>query len=153
MTRRAFELRTESGSVACARCRAADSFLIRLRGLMFRSSLGSGEGLLFPRTRSVHTHFMRFPIDLAFLDADDVVVDVRPALRPWRTASCSRARSVLELGAGELERNGVVVGTRLVRPSDAGAGITAEGRDRAEPSSQESADAGGDNRDEPMEKL
>jgi uncharacterized membrane protein (UPF0127 family) len=125
MTRRVSEIRTESGSIACARCRLAESFLTRLRGLMFRSSLAPGEGLLFPRARAVHTHFMRFPIDLAFLDADDVVIDVRPALRPWRTASCSQARSVLELAAGDLERGGVTVGTRLVRTSSAHAGVTA----------------------------
>lgn len=122
VTPRVFEIRTESGSIACAECRIAESFATRLRGLMFRSSLAPGEGLLFPRARAVHTHFMRFPIDLAFLDADDVVVDVRPALRPWRAASCPQARSVLELAAGGLERSGVAVGTRLVRAS--GAGVT-----------------------------
>ena len=107
-------LRADGGRV-CETCRVADSFLTRFRGLMRRAALLPGEGLLFPRTRSVHTHFMRFPIDIVFLDEDDRVVRIVPELRPWHGAVERDARAVLELTAGECERRGLRKGTRLVR--------------------------------------
>ncbi len=104
--------RADGGRV-CETCRVADSFLTRFRGLMGRAVLPPGEGLLFPRTRSVHTHFMRFPIDIVFLDDDDRVVRLVPGLRPWRGAVERDARTVLELAAGECERAGVKPGDWL----------------------------------------
>ena len=70
--------------------------------------------MLFPDTRSVHTHFMRFRIDVVFLDDERRIVAIRPALGPWRTASAKGARSVLELVAGECARLGLASGDALV---------------------------------------
>jgi uncharacterized membrane protein (UPF0127 family) len=103
------------GARVCETCCVADSFLTRFRGLMGRADLPAGEGLLFPGTRSVHTHFMRFAIDVVFLDADDRVVRIVPRLRPWRAAASRDARSVLELRAGECKRRGLCEGARLLR--------------------------------------
>ena len=91
------------GRLVC-RARVASSFLTRFRGLMGVARLPAETGLLFPRTSSVHTHFMRFPIDVVFLDADGRVVSIRHALRPWRFASSRGSSSVLELPAGEAAR-------------------------------------------------
>jgi uncharacterized membrane protein (UPF0127 family) len=102
------------GTVVCSDCRVAGSFLLRLRGLIGRRELPAGHGMLFPRTRSVHTHFMRFAVDVVFLDADNRIVSVASRLRPWRTAGLRCARSVLELRAGESERLGLAVGDLLV---------------------------------------
>ena len=107
------DLARSDGQPVC-RARVATSFLARFRGLMGVADLPPGEGLLLPRTRSVHTHFMRFPIDVVFLDDERRVVAIRPALRPWRMASAKRARSVLELAAGECERLGLAEGDLLV---------------------------------------
>ena len=96
------------------RCRVASSFAARFRGLMGAADLPAGQGMLFPRTSSVHTHFMRFPIDVVFLDAERRVVAIRLALRPWRMAGAKPARSVLELRAGECARVGLVEGDVLV---------------------------------------
>jgi len=85
----------------------------RARGLLGRKALPAGEGMLFPRTRAVHTHFMRFPIDVVFVDRDGVVVRVVAALAPWRAASCRRADAVLELASGECARLRVREGDRL----------------------------------------
>jgi uncharacterized membrane protein (UPF0127 family) len=115
VTSRAFALACADGAVLCDRCLVADSFGTRLRGLMLRARLPAGEGLLFPRTRSVHTHFMRFPIDVVFLDGDDRVVRVVPGLRPWRAAACREARSVLELAAGEAAHRGLREGVAVER--------------------------------------
>jgi uncharacterized protein len=97
------ELTRSDGQLAC-RCRVATSFVSRLRGLMGVAQLPPGSGLLLPRTSSVHTHFMRFQIDVVFLDSELRIVSVVQALRPWRVAAAKRAATVLELAAGECER-------------------------------------------------
>ena len=91
----------------------ARSFGARFRGLMLTASLAPGTGVLFPRTSSVHTHFMRYPIDVVFLDADGRAVSIRPALLPWRFAAVRGASSVLELPAGECARLGLAEGDLL----------------------------------------
>jgi uncharacterized membrane protein (UPF0127 family) len=100
------ELTRTDGLPVC-RARVATSFGSRFRGLMGVAELPPGSGLLLPRTSSVHTHFMRFPIDVVFLGADRRIVSVVPALRPWRFAAAKRADSVLELAAGECDRLGL----------------------------------------------
>jgi uncharacterized protein len=111
----AITLLDDDENVVCERCRVADAFLLRLRGLAGRRRLPAGQGLLFPRTRSVHTHFMRFAIDVVFLDDEDRVVHVVPRLRPWRLAASRNARAVLELRAGQAEKRRLRVGTKLRR--------------------------------------
>ena len=99
--------------VVCARCEVADGPLTRLRGLMGRRVLPRGHGLLLKPAPSIHTFFMRFPIDAVFLDGDMSVVGVRPELAPWRMAGQRGARAVLELPAGEARRAGITEGTQL----------------------------------------
>jgi uncharacterized membrane protein (UPF0127 family) len=106
------ELARSDGTLVC-RATVASSFLARFRGLMLTAALEPGTGLLFPRTSSVHTHFMRYPIDVVFLDADRRVAAIRPALRPWRFAASRGASAVLELGAGECARIGLAEGDAL----------------------------------------
>jgi uncharacterized membrane protein (UPF0127 family) len=91
----------------------ADRPLARMRGLMWRGGLPAGEGLLLRPAPSIHTAFMRFPIDAVFLDRSLRVLAVVERVRPWRTASKRSARAVLELPAGESARRGVRVGDRL----------------------------------------
>jgi uncharacterized protein len=112
--RRIYSLKDEWGGVICARCEMADSLLSRLRGLLGRLELAQDEGLLLTPESSVHTFFMRFPIDLVFLSADLTVLTVRENVRPWRTAGHRGARSVLELPAGTCERRRLRPGDRLM---------------------------------------
>lgn len=84
-----------------------------MRGLLGRASLGAGEGLLLQPAPSVHTAFMRFPIDVVFLDRNLQVVRLVENLVPWRMAAARHARSTLELAAGEAAARGVRVGDRL----------------------------------------
>jgi uncharacterized protein len=113
MAPRRIALARADGTVVCDSCRVARSFVTRLRGLMASRGLPSGSGLLFPRSRSVHTHFMRFPIDVVFLDGENRVVSIVHRLRPWRGAASRRAHAVLELAAGECERLGLSAGETL----------------------------------------
>jgi uncharacterized membrane protein (UPF0127 family) len=101
------------GPIVCERCVLADSALRRMRGLLGRKNLDSGDGILIRPAPAIHTWFMRFAIDAVFLDRELNVLSVRPGLRPWRMASQRGARAVLELPAGEAERRGIEPGNRL----------------------------------------
>jgi hypothetical protein len=103
------------GTVVCEHCLLAETMFARLRGLLGRRGLSSGEGMLLRPAASVHTAFMRFSIDVVFLDREDRVVKVAADLRPWRAASCRGARTVLELPAGEAARQGLRSGMSLTQ--------------------------------------
>jgi uncharacterized protein len=104
---------TADGRVVCKRCARPATPWARMRGLLGRSSLPPGEGMLFGRTSSVHTFFMRFAIDVVFLDEAGSVVSVREAVRPWRAVSQRGARWTLELAAGEAARSGLEPGAQV----------------------------------------
>ena len=72
----------------------------RRKGLLGRTGLEPGGGLWIVPCESVHTFFMRFPIDLVYLDRKNRVRKVRHAVGPWRLSACLTAHSVLELPAG-----------------------------------------------------
>jgi uncharacterized membrane protein (UPF0127 family) len=101
------------GQVVCERCEIADRLGTRGRGLLGRKELDRGQGMLIRPTWSVHTWFMRFAIDVVFLDAELRVLKVAERLRPWRLTARWRAHSALELPAGECDRLGILVGDRL----------------------------------------
>jgi uncharacterized membrane protein (UPF0127 family) len=85
-----------------------------MRGLLGRRELPQGEGILLRPAGSIHTWFMRFPIDVVFLDREQVVVGIERALPPWRTAKRKGAKAVLELASGEAARRGLALGDALV---------------------------------------
>ncbi|MBW8060405.1 MAG: DUF192 domain-containing protein [Solirubrobacterales bacterium] len=103
----------DRGAVICERCEVADLPLSRLRGLLGRRKLEPGSGMLLEPSGSIHTFFMRFPIDAVFLDAELRVLEVRSRLAPWRVAVVKGGRAVLELAAGEGERRRISPGERL----------------------------------------
>lgn len=81
----------------------------RRRGLLGRDRI---EGVMVIPVRSVHTFAMKVAIDVAFCDADGVVLRV-VTLPPWRLASCWRAQKVVEAAAGAFDAWGVRTGARL----------------------------------------
>jgi uncharacterized protein len=99
--------------MVCERCEVARTLGARTKGLLGRDHLAQGEGLLIERTGSVHTAFMRFPIDAVFLDRQMRVKKIVPAIPPFRVAWAPGAKLVLELAAGEAARVGIEVGSRL----------------------------------------
>lgn len=106
-------LRREDGRVVAESVTVADSTGRRLRGLLGKRDLPSGHGVLLRPAWSIHTAFMRFAIDVVFLDADQIVIKIVPSLPPFKTASCRGAREVVELRAGECERRGLALGDRV----------------------------------------
>jgi uncharacterized membrane protein (UPF0127 family) len=93
----------------------AVSLLDRFKGLMMRKHFSLGDGLHLSPCRSIHTFFMRIPIDALFLDTSGQVVKAISSLRPWRaTGMYSNARSVLELPSGTIVGTGTTEGDVLV---------------------------------------
>ncbi len=83
----------------------------RLVGLLGRAALDAGGGMWLEPCDSVHMLFMRFPLDVVFVDADGAVVDVVAGLRPWRaTWPRARARVSIELPVGTVARTGTRAG-------------------------------------------
>jgi uncharacterized protein len=108
-----WQVKRPDGTIACDRCVVADTAPARMRGLLGRSGLEPGEGILIRPTNSVHMFFMRFAIDVVFVDRELAVRKVVEKLRPWRMAGCRGARAALELPAGSASRCGIKVGERL----------------------------------------
>lgn len=77
----------------------------RLRGLLARKPLepAAAEGLLIEPCASVHTFWMRYSLDLVFLDRNSRVLDVCENVTPWSTRGVRGARKTLELAAGSLK--------------------------------------------------
>jgi uncharacterized membrane protein (UPF0127 family) len=74
----------------------------RRRGLLGTDSLTPGRALIIAPTNAIHTWFMRFDIDVAFVAKDGRVVKVRHRLRPWRMSGAIRGFAVIELPGGTL---------------------------------------------------
>ena len=94
----------------------ADSFFTRFAGLMFRKKLPAATGLFLAPCNSVHMCFMRFDIDVVYLNTNYVVIKIVKNLKPWIGLSiCKKAWATLELNAGEVDRCGVEVGKKLIK--------------------------------------
>ena len=82
----------------------------RRRGLLGRDSIPEGHALIIAPCGSVHTFFMRFPIDVVFASKDGTVVKTCRAVKPWRIAGALRAYATIEAAAGFIDRTGTVPG-------------------------------------------
>ena len=102
--------------MVATRCDVANNVLTRGFGLIPRSGLAEGEGLLITKTGSITMLFMRFAIDAVFLDRSMRVLRVVPDLRPWVPAvgAPRGTDSVLELPAGTAARTGTQAGDELI---------------------------------------
>ncbi|MEB3244564.1 MAG: DUF192 domain-containing protein [Vampirovibrionales bacterium] len=88
--------------------KGANWFWPRLVGLMGQKRLLAGQGLWLKGCKQVHTCFMRFAIDVVFLDENAEVLQIVPAMAPWKLSPyLGKAKSILELPAGEAEAAGI----------------------------------------------
>jgi uncharacterized membrane protein (UPF0127 family) len=92
---------------------AADTSQKRRTGLLKHTSLAPGKGLWIVPCESVHSFFMKFTIDVLYLDRKNRVKKIRPEMAPWRISGCLTAHSVLELPAGTIVRTGTERGDQL----------------------------------------
>ena len=90
----------DTEQVIVPRLQLAATFWTRFCGLQFRRELPTGEGLLIVPCRSVHTHWMRFAIDIVMIDAEGTVLQVRREVKPWRACNGPKhTQAVLEVPA------------------------------------------------------
>lgn len=115
MNRQNTQLRAiETGRVIIPHLEVADTVWAQTFGLMGRREFAADHGLLIPRCNAIHTAFVRFPIDVIFLDAQLTVVRLISALPPWRIVGFVRgAKSVVELPAGTLRQKQIGVGQQF----------------------------------------
>ncbi|MFC1671562.1 DUF192 domain-containing protein [Planctomycetota bacterium] len=85
----------------------------RMKGLLGRDGLDQGKGYLLPACTCVHTWFMKFPLDLVYINADMTVVKVCRNVKPFRMSCCFGAETTLELAAGEADRCEIEPGTKV----------------------------------------
>jgi uncharacterized protein len=91
----------------------ADSGAKRNKGLLGRERLAPGEGLWIRPCEAVHTFWMRFPIDLIYLDRKNRIRKLVSAVPPWRLSACLLAHSVLELPSGTIRETQTQPGDTL----------------------------------------
>ena len=107
--------------------RLANNILTRFCGLMLKGPLRPGQGLLITRCPSVHGAFMRYPIDVVYLDRGGLVTKCVRGMKPWRGSFSNvgkdaqgrrfaRAAHTLELAAGAIDAFGIAQGDRLNHP-------------------------------------
>jgi uncharacterized membrane protein (UPF0127 family) len=102
------------GTVLGEQIEVADSFFTRLRGLLGRDGLGTGEGLLIVPSRGVHMFGMRFPLDVLLLDDQRRVAGSYPRLEPGKATGMHRGiRYALELPVGMIESTSTGEGDSL----------------------------------------
>lgn len=104
------------GTVLANKIKVANTFFARLMGLMGKAKpfLPKGCGLLLDPCKAIHTWFMRFPIDVVFLDEQGEVVGIEEKLAPWRLSRVyHNARCVLELPAGTVRDSQTRVGDKV----------------------------------------
>lgn len=91
----------------------ADSYFLRLRGLIGRSAEELG-GLLIKPCNQIHTCFMKEAIDVVYLDKEGTVIRIDKSVEPSRFCSMEKkARSVLELPANKAQQYGISKGCTL----------------------------------------
>jgi uncharacterized protein len=91
----------------------ADTSAKRRTGLLKHTHLEPGTGLWIVPCESVHTFFMKFAIDLVYVDRKHIVRKVQHAVPAWRLSACLSAHSILELPPGTARNSGTVAGDQL----------------------------------------
>jgi uncharacterized membrane protein (UPF0127 family) len=102
-----------SGRVLADRLIPALDSKTRKKGLLGRTSLADGEAMVIAPTNAIHTWFMRFAIDIVFVNREGRVVKARSAVKPWRMTGALRGYAAIELPAGSLESHDTIRGDLL----------------------------------------
>ncbi len=92
----------------------ADNLFQRMKGLLGKSHLKEGEMLWILRCNSIHTFFMKFPIDCVFLNKQMSVCSIQSHVKPWRLVlPIFKATSVIEMEAGKALQFNIQIGDQL----------------------------------------
>ena len=114
---------TERGAVLANRVEPAFDARTRKKGLLGRESIPDDYALVIAPCNSIHTFFMRCPIDVVFVSKDGTVTKTRRGVKPWRIAGSLKAFAVIEAAPGFVDRHqiapGDVVALREAAPGEA----------------------------------
>ena len=102
-----------TGSVVAADLELASDSRARNRGLLGRSGIAAGSVMIIAPCNAIHTFFMRFTIDIVFVDRQGHVLKLYRSVRPWRVRIALKAFAALELAAGSIDLVEIVAGDRL----------------------------------------
>lgn len=102
------------GEIIAREVTMADSFLMRLKGLLGKDSIEVEEGLILYPCSDIHCLGMKFSIDAIFLDKDQKVISCKESLVPGSRARVKEAKYVIELQAGLIKKKQVKNGDILV---------------------------------------
>jgi uncharacterized protein len=102
-----------TGAAVATAVEVAETRASRRQGLLGRNTLAPSAGLMLTPCMAVHTAFMRFAIDVIFVDREGRAVQIVADLRPWRAAASMWARAVIELPGGTAAARGIRLGDRL----------------------------------------
>lgn len=103
------------GIILASECILSNTFAKRFLGLMFKKNLPTGKGLIIVPCDSIHTFFMKFPIDVIFLNKNQTAVRIKQNLAPGKIIlpakdDCESASFVIELPAGTISETGTEAG-------------------------------------------
>ncbi len=104
---------TRTDNVVVQRALVAKTLMQRLKGLMFKENMPKNEALIFYSASCIHTCFMRFAIDLVYLDKDNKVMKIYNSINPWRLAYCLGSKTTLELAGGTASQAALRLGDTL----------------------------------------
>lgn len=96
-----------------AKTTIAKSALERARGLLFRNTLACEEAMVILKCSAVHTCFMKYAIDVVYINQNGVIEKIVHNLKPWRFSAALNAAAVIELLAGEAHRKSLRPGTKI----------------------------------------
>lgn len=85
----------------------------RIKGLLGSNALLAGEGLWIVPCNSIHTLFMKYELDIVYLDRHNRICRLIAKVKPWRGNFCLAAASVIELAAGQIKELGLLVGDEI----------------------------------------
>ncbi len=102
------------GTTVADHATRADGFLARGRGLMMTPPLPEGSGLVLDPCGSIHMFFMRYPLDILFLDKAGSVVFMYNGIKPWRVGRVVRhAKMAVELPEGSIDKSNTELGDKI----------------------------------------
>jgi len=101
-----------TGRTVLTAVRQAEGVWGSFMGLMLKKGMSNGHGLMFRKPRGIHTQFMRFPIDLIYVDQENRVTKVREAMLPWRF-DFTNAAGLIETNPGAARAMDIRVGDLL----------------------------------------
>jgi len=101
-------------SVLAERAEVADTPSSRAKGLLGRTGLDQGEALILDPCSSIHTFFMKFSIDVLFLDKQNKVVKIAKNLKPGRLfGTILKGKLCIELPVGIIDKTGTGKGDQI----------------------------------------